>query len=386
MFARSVTLFKLLGFSVRIDISWVVIAALVTWSLATGLFPGFVQGLESRTYWLMGAVGAVGLFASIVFHEMCHSLVARAYGLEMKGITLFIFGGVAEMEEEPQSAKIEFLMAAAGPLSSVFLAFCFFALYLFWTVAQAPVPVGGVIGYLGMINLMLAAFNLVPAFPLDGGRILRAALWRWKEDVRWATRAASRVGSGFGLALIMMGLLALFRGNLIGGMWWCLIGMFLRNAAGRSYQQLLTRQALSGEPVSRFMEPRPITAPPSISIEEFVEGYVYRYHFKMFPVVEDDTLLGSVSTREVKEIPRSEWAGSMVANILTPRSPDNTISPEADSLEAISKMNSSGASRLIVVEGDRLVGIVSLKDMLKFLSLKVELEDEAATRRKRASS
>jgi Zn-dependent protease len=376
MFTRRVTLFKLLGFSVRIDISWVVIAALVTWSLATGVFPQFYEGLPGAAYWLMGAAGAVGLFASIVFHEMCHSLVARAYGLEMKGITLFIFGGVAEMDEEPQSAKVEFLMAAAGPLSSVLLAFGFFAAYTFWAVARLPVPVGAVIAYLGWMNIVLAVFNLVPAFPLDGGRILRAALWSWKENLKWATRAASRIGSGFGLALILMGLLSLFRGNLIGGVWWLLIGMFLRNAAGKSYQQLLARQALSGEPVGRFMEPRPIVAPPTISIEEFVEDYVYRYHFKMFPVIENDRLLGSVSTREVKEIPRSEWAGLTVADVLAPCSPDNTISPEADSLVAISKMSGSGASRLIVVEGDRLVGIVSLKDMLKFLSLKVELEEE----------
>lgn len=381
MVERRITLFKLLGFSVKIDISWIVIAVLVTWSLATGLFPQHYEGLPASIYWLMGAAGAMGLFASIVFHELCHSLVARGYGLEMTGITLFIFGGVAEMDEEPESAKVEFMMAAAGPVSSVALALCFLVIYRLGTAAQWPVPISGVFGYLGLINIALAVFNLVPAFPLDGGRILRAVLWSWKENLRWATRVASRIGSGFGLVLIMMGLLSLFRGNFVGGMWWCLIGMFLRNAAGRSYQQLLTRQALHGERVGKFMEPRPIVVPPSISIEEFVEDYVYKYHFKMFPIVEDGRLVGCISTREVKEIPRAEWPELTVGGVSTQCSIENTISPEADSLEAISKMNRSGASRLIVVDGDRLVGIVSLKDMLKFLSLKIELEGEAASRR-----
>ena len=248
MFGRSITLFKLLGFSVRIDISWIVIASLVTWSLATGLFPQRYENLSAGTYWLMGAVGAIGLFVSIIFHELCHSLVARMFGLTMSGITLFIFGGVAEMDGEPESARVEFLMAAAGPLSSIFLAVCFLAVYGFREAMHFPVEISGVIAYLGLINLALAAFNLVPAFPLDGGRILRAALWSWKDNMRWATRTASRIGSGFGLALILLGLLSVLRGNFIGGMWWFMIGMFLRSAANMSYKQLITRQALRHRP------------------------------------------------------------------------------------------------------------------------------------------
>jgi len=239
-----------------------------------------------------------------------------------------------------------------------------------------PVEISGVIAYLGLINLALAAFNLVPAFPLDGGRILRAALWSWKDNMRWATRTASRIGSGFGLALILLGLLSVLRGNFIGGMWWFMIGMFLRSAANMSYKQLVTRQALHGEPVGRFMEPEPITVPPSVTVEDFVENYVYRYHFKMFPVVEGGNLVGCVGTREVKEIPREDWPHRAVGDILTRCSIENTISMEADSLEAISKMNRAGASRLIVLDGDRLAGIVSLKDLLQFLSLKVELEEQ----------
>lgn len=375
MFGKPITLFKLMGFSIRIDLSWVVIAALVTWSLAVGLFPQRYKDLPVETYWLMGAAGALGLFVSIIFHELCHSLVARRYGLSIKGITLFIFGGVAEMDEEPESAKVEFMMAVAGPVSSVILAICFLLIHGFGKTAEWPVPIVGVIGYIGLINGVLAAFNLVPAFPLDGGRILRAALWSWKDNIKWATRTASRIGSGFGLALMLVGALSIFRGNMVGGLWWILIGMFLRGAARMSYRQLLTRQALHGEPLNRFMEPHPITVPPSISIEDLVENYIYKYHYKMFPVVESGRLVGCVSTRQVKEVPRDEWSRRTVGDVSARCSSENTIASGADSLDALSTMSKSGASRLMVLDGDRLVGIVSLKDMLKLLSLKVELEE-----------
>jgi Zn-dependent protease/predicted transcriptional regulator len=377
MFGKRITLFKLFGFSVRIDMSWLIIAALITWSLAANAFPHFYKGLSTQTYWLMGIVGALGLFVSIVFHEMCHSLVARRYGLRMKGITLFIFGGVAEMDDEPPSARAELMMAIAGPASSIILALGFGVIYLFGKLAAWPPPINGVIGYLGMINGVLAAFNLVPAFPLDGGRVLRALLWSWKDNVKWATRVASRIGSGFGLVLIILGVWNILLGNLIGGIWWFLIGMFVRGAANMSYQQLLTRQALEGEPVSRFMERNPVTVSSSISLEDLIENYIYKFHFKMFPVVEDGKLVGCISTREVKEIPRGEWPQRTVGELLTQCSVENTIRPDADSMQALSKMRKTGASRLVVVEGDRLVGIISLKDMLKFLSLKVELEEGA---------
>jgi Zn-dependent protease len=375
MLGKHITLFKLLGFPIRIDVSWVVIAALVTWSWATGVFPEQYEGLSERTYWLMGAGGAIGFFASILFHELSHSIVARMLGLKMNGITLFIFGGVAEMDDEPASAKVEFLMAVAGPISSIILGFLLTALYIVGFRMQWPVPINGVVGYLGAMNIFLAIFNLVPAFPLDGGRILRAGLWSWRKNIRSATRTASRIGSGFGLALIFTGLYFILFEYQLGGMWLCLIGMFLRFAAGRSYQQLLTRTALQGEPIGRFMEPEPIAVPPSMPIEDFVENYIYRYHFKMFPVVEDGRLVGCITMQKLKDIPRNDWSGLTVGDVSVQCTGENTISPYEDSLRALSKMNRSRVSRLMVVEGDRLVGIVSLKDMLKFLSLKVELEN-----------
>jgi Zn-dependent protease/predicted transcriptional regulator len=377
MFGKRLTLFKLFGFSVRIDMSWVIIAMLVSWSLASGLFPQQYKNLPVSMYWIMGLVGALGLFVSIIFHELSHSLMARRYGLDMKGITLFIFGGVAEMDEEPSSARVEFMMAIAGPVSSVALAIFFYIIARFGASSGWPLPINGVLSYLVFINGILALFNLFPAFPLDGGRILRAALWSWKGNVRWATRVASRIGAGFGVFLIIMGALRVLTGDFVGGMWSFLIGMFLRGAANMSYQQLLTRQALHGERVSRFMEPNPITVPPNITIMDLVEDYIYRYHFKMFPVVEGGMLTGCISTRQIKDIPQDEWPRRMVGEVAAQCSGENTIPYYADSLQALSTMSKTGASRLMVLDGGRLVGVVSLKDMLKFLSLKIELEEDS---------
>ncbi len=378
MFGRRIKLFTLLGFEVRIDLSWLIIAGLVTWSLAAGLFPYLYPGLEHATYWYMGGAGAVGLFAAVIFHEFCHSIVARAYGMSMKGITLFIFGGVAEMGDEPPTAKVEFLMAAAGPLSSIFLAGVFYGIYLGGLSAHWPVPVIGVIRYLAWINALLAGFNLLPAFPLDGGRILRSILWGIKKNLRWATRVSSAIGSGFGVLLIIGGIWQFFQGNLIGGIWWFLIGMFLRGAAQMSYQQLMVRRALEGEPIRRFMNPHPVTVPPSISLANLVEEYIYKYHYKMFPVMDGDKLEGCISTKEVKAVPREKWDGTTVAELATKCSPENTIAADADAIKALARMNQTGISRLLVVDQTgHLKGVVTLKDLLEFLSLKVELEEES---------
>jgi Zn-dependent protease/CBS domain-containing protein len=376
MFGKRVKLFKLLGFEVRIDASWIVIAVLIAWSLSTGLFPFHYKNLSIQTYWLMGIVGAVGLFLSIIVHEFCHSLVARKYGIPMKGITLFIFGGVAEMGDEPSSAKAEFMMAAAGPLSSILIALVFYGMY---TTSRGTLPesISGVIEYLAYINGILAAFNLVPAFPLDGGRILRSILWGLKKNLSWATRISASIGSAFGILLIILGVYHVLSGDFIGGMWWFLIGMFLQGAAKASYQQLVTRKALEGEPVRRFMQKNPVTVAPSLSLEHLVEDYIYQYHFKMFPVTEDtDKLIGCITTRQLKETPREEWPKKTVGEIATPCSAENTIGPEADAIRALSIMKQTGKSRLMVAEGGRLVGIVALKDLLEFLSLKIELDEE----------
>jgi Zn-dependent protease/CBS domain-containing protein len=376
MFGRKIKLFKIFGFEVGIDWSWIILAILITWSLSVGLFPFHYKNLSTETYWLMGIVGALGLFFSIIFHEMWHSLVARKYGMPMKGITLFIFGGVAEMGEEPPNPKAEFMMAIVGPISSIAIGIVFYGIYFLGRQNRWAEPINGVVQYLAYINGLLALFNLVPAFPLDGGRVLRSILWGLKKNLRWATRISSNIGSGFGILLIVLGAIQFLRGDFIGGMWWFVIGMFLRGTAKTSYQQLLLRKALEGELVRRFMKTDPITVKPSLSVAQLVEDYIYKYHYKMFPIVEDtDKLIGCVTTKQVKEIPREQWSQMNVGEIASQCSAENTIGPQVDAMKALSLMSKSGLSRLMVTEGNRLLGIIALKDLLKFFALKVEMEE-----------
>lgn len=376
MFGKGLKLFKILGFEVRIDASWLLLAVLIILSLSVGYFPFHYEDLGTAAYVMMGAVGAIGLFISIVLHELSHSLVARRFGVPMKGITLFMFGGVAKMDEECRSPKAEFLMAIAGPVASILLAGLFYVLYTGLKIAGAPVTVFGVPGYLAFINVVLAVFNLLPGFPLDGGRVLRAALWGWKKNFRWATRIASEIGSGFGIVLIILGIFNLLGGALIGGLWWCLIGMFLRGISRTAYQQVVVREGLAGEPVSRFMKRDPVTVPSDITVKQLVENYMYEHHFKMFPVTHDGQLRGCVSTQEVKSVPKDHWTETSVAEIATECNEHNTVDPEADATDALTKMNKTAKSRLLVVRDGALVGIIALKDMLKFLSVKLDLEGE----------
>lgn len=375
MFSKRVRLFRVSGFPVELDLSWFVIAVLLTWSLAAGFFPYRYEGLSRATYWAMGSAGALGLFASIVLHEIGHAMVARRFDLPIRRIVLFIFGGVAEMEREPDEARHEFLVAVAGPAVSLALAGVFHAVALGLVLSGAGAAAVGVAAYLALINLVLVAFNLVPAFPLDGGRVLRSALWAWKGDFRWATRITSAIGSVFAIALIGLGVFAVIAGRLLAGIWWALLGLFLHGAAGMAYQQVRLRKALEGEPLSRFMTREPVVVPPDMTVRELVEDRVYRYQHKLFPVVRDDRLLGCVTLRGIRQVPRDEWDRRTVRDIVEECSEDNTIESDQDAMAALARMNGAEASRIMVLERGRLVGVLALKDLMRFLALKVELEE-----------
>lgn len=373
MFVHRVKLFALFGFDVKIDASWLLLAVLVVWTLAAGVFPALTPGLTGESYWWMAIAGAAGLFASIVFHEMAHALVARRYGIAIRGITLFIFGGVAEMDGEPENARSEFLMALAGPVASLALAL---ALFLILGQGQETMSaaVGGVFRYLAIINGALAVFNLLPAFPLDGGRMLRAALWAWRGDIVQATRVAAGAGNFFGIVLIALGLLSVVSGDFIGGMWRFLIGMFLRGAAEASYRQTVTQRTLSGIAVSRVMTSMPIAVTPELSVADFVDDYVYRWHHRVFPVERQGLLVGQVGTQEAAALDRALWPSTSVERIMQPCSPDQIVAPEADVIAALTRMQRSGLTRLFVVEEGRLRGVVTLRDLLELLSTKIELD------------
>ena len=376
MFGNRITLFKLLGFDIKLDLSWVFIAVLISWSLAAGYFPSKYHGLSQTSYWFMGIAGALGLFVSIILHELGHSVIARRFAIPIQGITLFIFGGVAEMEEEPPNARAEFWMALAGPAVSILIAIACYPLYTLGARAGWPPEAVGVLYYLSWMNGLLAAFNLVPAFPLDGGRLLRAILWGRQGNLRKATKVAAGIGSAVGVGLIVMGIISLLGGNFVVGLWWFLIGLFLRNASEMSYRQMIVRKALEGEPIERFMKRDPVWVPASISIGELVHDYIYKYHYQMFPVMRDSKLLGCISTKQVKTIPREDWDRYPVQGFVTPCATANSVNPKTDAIQVLALMQRTGNSRMMVIDQGRLVGVITLKDLLQFLSLKLDLEGE----------
>ena len=372
MFGKSIPLITILGFEVKIDASWVFLAALVSWSLAQGFFPARYAGLTPGTYWAMGIVGAVGLFASLVLHELSHSLVARRFGLNTRGITLFIFGGIAELEDEPPSPRAEFLIAIAGPIASFALAAGFLVVQRVAAVG-APDPVVAVAGYLALINFVLAVFNLVPGFPLDGGRVLRAVLWARRGDYAWATRVAARAGSSVGFGLIALGVFSVVTGNFVGGMWWFLIGLFLRGAAEGARQNLTARQVLGGAPIRRYMTANPITVTPDMTIDDLVEYRFYRFGHEMFPVMAGPRLVGCVTVRQVKAVARADWPQVTVGDVMIGCDASNTVDAGSDAMGLLRTMQRTGQSRFMVVDGSRLVGMVALKDMVRVMALHSDL-------------
>lgn len=376
MFGRPIPLFNLFGFPIRLDPSWFIVAILLIWSLASTIFPQTYPGLGGAAYWLMGITAAFGLFASIVLHEIGHSVVARHYGIPIRGITLFIFGGVAELEREPASAKAELLISLVGPLVSLLLVGVFGGLTALAALLIGFLPLVAVLFYLATINLMVVLFNLIPAFPLDGGRVLRAGLWKAWGNMRAATRVTAQIGSGFGLFFIGLGIFNVFTGNIIGGIWLGLIGLFLRTIARKSYQQVLVRQALEGEPVQRFMETNPFTVAPGLLVKDVIEQYVYRSDSRLFPVVANGSLVGCVTLNGIKNLSATERATRTVGDVMEACSEAQTIRADADAMEALAQMNGERA-RLLVVDNGHLRGVVTRRDLMRFFSMQIELGETA---------
>lgn len=369
-----IVLFEIGGFAVKIDWSWAILAMLIAWSLAEGFFPALYSGLATLTYWWMGLAGVIGLFLSILLHELSHSVVGRYYKVPIRGITLFIFGGVAELEDEPLSPEVEFRMAIAGPILSLCLAGLFYLIAIAGEAGDWPQPATGVFHYLASLNLIVALFNLAPGFPLDGGRVLRALLWsRWR-DLHRATRVAAKAGTWLAALLMGIGLIAVLAGDLGAGIWWILIGLFLRNAAAGSYYELRTRELMRARTVRDFMSGPPIAVNSGISVQRFVDDFVLRYHHEFFPVVDEGRILGSVGLAQIKAIPRDTWQTTTIGDVLAPVSDRNAIEAQVGAVAALRAMQEGNVSRLMVIDGGILVGILALKDLLKHLSLEVALQ------------
>jgi Zn-dependent protease len=319
----------------------------------------------------MAAATVVGVAASIILHELGHTLVARAYGLPVKSITLFVFGGVAEMEGEPKAPIGELLMALAGPLVSVGLGFAF-AVLANLLPESAPTEFHAVGHYLSMLNFTLAVFNMLPAFPLDGGRVLRAIVWLFSRDPLKATRIAARSGEVIAILLMAAGVISALGGGVGHGLWWVILGWFILSMASAHRREAEAKQLLSGARVRDLMTPDPVTAPADMSVEDFVETVLARHPHDLIPIISGEAVIGGAGFREAKAAARESWASTPLSIIATPI----TQIPSADqSLEieaALERMQRAGASRLIVTDGDRLAGILTLKDLASHLRFRSE--------------
>jgi Zn-dependent protease/CBS domain-containing protein len=372
---EGIKLGKILGFEINIDWSWLLVFALVVWSLASGYFPSTYPEFGVATNWLMGILAALLLFASVLIHELSHSLVARQYGTQVKGITLFLFGGVSQTTDEPKSAGEEFWMAIVGPVTSLVLAAIFYMVGGAGKLFMWPPPVIAICGYLAMINMLLGMFNLVPGFPLDGGRVLRSAIWGATGDLNKATRYAAAVGQGFGYILMGLGLLRIVAGDLIGGLWLVFIGWFLTGAARSSYQQMLMREALTGIRVEQVMSTDVPVIDGDVSVRRFVDDHLLRHEFSCYPVVnaQNEGVLGVVGAEEVRKVPAEEWDRTPVRQIAHRIDGEGVVTRQDDAWEALSKLASGNLCRLLVMEDGHLAGTVGREAMFRLVQTKMNL-------------
>ncbi|ODS31542.1 MAG: peptidase, partial [Candidatus Scalindua rubra] len=348
--------------------------AFISWTLALGYFPMKYPELDKSTYWIMGIFSAVLLFLSVLLHELSHSMVARKNNIPIKGITLFIFGGVAEMTEEPPTAISEIKMAAAGPICSGILALLFLIISKFFISFLPIIPLIGILKYCVFINLAIMIFNLLPGFPLDGGRILRAILWNSTGNIKKATYTTSRIGSSLGVFLIIFGFFNIFTGNFIGGLWFAFIGIFLKSAAEAGYQQLLTGKLLHGIKISEIMTRDVVRVEDSLTLDKLVDDYLLKYRYNSYPVVSNGMFMGMISIHDVKQIPRADWNKVNVRELIDSQKPTLRVSPDDDATNAMSKMVKRGLGRVPVLDDNgKLVGIVSHRDIMQIIKHKMDL-------------
>lgn len=371
---RGVRLGKILGFEISIDWSWLLIFFLVVFTLASGYFPSLRHHFDAPTNWMLGVAAALLLFASVLVHELSHSIVARRFGIEVKGITLFIFGGVSQTTEEPRSATEEFWMSIVGPVTSFALAVFFGILELAGMNAHWPVAAVALVGYLAMINFFLGAFNLVPGFPLDGGRVLRSIIWGATHDLTKATRAASYSGQVFGYLLMGFGFFNIVAiGALIGGLWLIFIGWFLTGAARSGYEQLVVRQALSGVPVERVMTTDVPEIAAEMTVRQFVDEQLLRHEYSCYPVMKRDEVIGVVGAEEVRTVRSEMWDFTPVEAIVHRIDAAYKIDANDDAWDALSKLASPDVCRLMVMEDGHLKGTLGREAIYRLIRTKSTL-------------
>jgi len=382
----------LFGISIHVDWSWVLIFLLVTWNLAGAVFPSLHPDWSIGMNIALGLAASLLFFISILLHELAHSLVAKARGLPVRRITLFFFGGVSNIEREPPSPFTEFLMAIVGPLTSLLLGFGFI-----WlgrqnipemdTALSSPAqllrgldPLSTMLLWLGPINILLGLFNLIPGFPLDGGRVLRAILWALTKDFRRATRWATIVGQAVGWLMILAGVAMVFGATVpilgsgtLNGMWLAFIGWFLVQAASQSYQLVVVEDMLEGVPITRLMrEPAP-AVPPDLPISALVYDHIMQGDDRAFPVVEGDRLLGVVYIENLRELNRSAWDQTTVRQVMVPQNELDIVTPREDAMDAFQKLTQRKMRQIPVVQNGKLVGMLRRRDILRWLQVRSEM-------------
>lgn len=367
--ANSFQIGKLFGIGIKIDYTWFVIFALISWTLGSHYFPQLYPLWSHTIYWIMAILTAVIFFASIIAHELAHSLVSRSKGIPVRSITLFIFGGVAEISDEPKKPGSEFWMAIAGPLTSLVIAVMFGGLY--FLLGRGRTPFSAMSLWLSGINFSIAIFNLIPGFPLDGGRVLRSIVWKITGNIRSATRVASIVGRIVAYLFILWGIWRIFVNNdIFGGIWIAFIGWFLENAASSNYRQLALKETLQGVKVRDVMVSDCPSLPFNLTIRELVDTYALHSYHQCFPIVSNDTVLGIVMLQSIREIPRNRWETLTVREIMIPFQDMVSVHPDEDIISVMQKMATTRVTQFPVVEDGRLVGMLSRDSLMNIINLK----------------
>lgn len=370
----SLRLGKLAGIDVYAHLSWFIIFVLLTWSLASDWFPQYFAGWSTTTYWMSAFFSTFLLFVCVLFHEMAHALVARARGLRVKGITLFIFGGMAEIDQDMKRPGVEFQVAIAGPIASFLLAGAAFLLALPFRTSTAPAE--AVLDYLAVSNLLLGAFNLIPGFPLDGGRVLRSIIWRVTGNFQRATRIASYAGQGCGYIFIFIGIVRFFTGDFFDGLWVVFIGWFLLSAAQTVNVEAMMQSTLKGVLVAQVMDPQPVTVPANISLQKLVDEYFLPKRLRTAPVVQGEYLSGLITLSDLTRVERERWSYTPVGHVMRLLEQVYAAAPDQELREVIHEMGTRNINQVPVIQDGRLVGLLSRESIVRYLQVRQELQGE----------
>ncbi|HZD59253.1 MAG TPA: site-2 protease family protein [Anaerolineae bacterium] len=366
---------KIFGIEITLDYSWFIIFAIITFVLSFSLFPQLVPGLSTTAYIIIGGITSVLFFSSVLFHEMVHSIIAKRNGIDIRGIRLIIFGGVSQIAEEPRTPGVEFKVAIAGPLSSIVLGGAFLGISVAGNQAGLGPLVVAPAFWLGYINIFLGVFNLLPGFPLDGGRVFRSAIWYFTGNLVRSTNIAAGVGKGIAYLMIFAGIVGPLFGGLISLVWFVLLGWFLLRAAEAERIQVIYHEALEGVKVGEIMTENPETVEPGISIQEMVERHFMRRNWVAYPVVENGNVRGMITLKSLENLPRSQWAYTSVGNVMRPLSPDIVTRPDAEVFNILPKLSTIAEGRILVMQDDQLVGLLTETDVNRAIVRRLHLEE-----------